>query len=175
MTQSYRFWKGENITSMTGSNIFVYGANPEFRNGAGAAKAAQKFGAPRYGAGRGIVGNTYGLITKNLKPGFVEKETGILYEKDGYKSVSPEQISTNIDELYQCALENPDKTFFVTYKHEAWPNGQPKKSLNGYTSHEMWTMFTKDKDVPSNIRFHNSFRVLANQLESKHSGNDLDH
>ncbi len=28
MSQEYRFWKGDNITSMTGNNIFVYGANP---------------------------------------------------------------------------------------------------------------------------------------------------
>ena len=103
MSQDYRFWKGDNITSMTGNNIFVYGANPEFRNGAGAAKAARMFGAKPYGSGRGIVGNTYGLITKNLKAGYVEQETGIVYEKAGEKSVSPEMISANIDELYECA------------------------------------------------------------------------
>lgn len=28
MSQEYRFWKGDSITSMTGNNIFVYGANP---------------------------------------------------------------------------------------------------------------------------------------------------
>jgi ribA/ribD-fused uncharacterized protein len=159
---TYRFWKGNKITEMTGSNIFVYGANPEFRNGAGGAKAAQKFGAPRYGAGRGIVGNTFGLITKNLKAGYVEKETGIVYEKDGYCSVSPEQISANIDELYQCASTNPEKKFFISYQCETWPNGQPKKSLNGYTSHDMWDMMTKGKNVPDNIRFNESFKVLAN-------------
>lgn len=67
MNAIIKFWKGGDITSMTGNNIFVYGENPEFRNGLGAAKTARNFGAKAYGGGRGIVGNTFGLITKNLK------------------------------------------------------------------------------------------------------------
>ena len=61
--------KGGNITSMTGNNIFVYGANPEFRNGLGAAKAARDFGAKAYGGGRECRQYFFGLITKNLKAG----------------------------------------------------------------------------------------------------------
>lgn len=154
MQNQYRFWRGDNITSMTGNNIFVYGANPEFRNGAGAAKAARAFGAKPYGSGRGIVGNTFGLITKNLEPGFVEPGTGIKYEKAGERSVSKEQIRENIDELYECARNNPDKKFFIVYKNEGG-------NLNGYTPKEMWEMFTEGKQVPENIRFHASFRSLA--------------
>lgn len=150
----YRFWKGNEITSMTGNNIFVYGANPEFRNGAGGAKIARNFGAKAYGGGRGIVGNTYGLITKNLIAGFVEKETGIVYERQGPRSVSPAQISTNIDELYACARNNPHLKFFIAYKHE-------DRNLNGYTSTELWGLFTLNKEVPENIRFHESFKTLA--------------
>lgn len=152
-----RFYKG-NITSMTGNNIFVYGANPEFRNGKGAALLARQFGAKRFGGGRGIVGNTYGLITKNLIPGFVEPGTGLVYEKSGYQSVSPQQIRENILELYETARQNPEKTFFIAYTVDKHPNGRLKKSLNGYTSKDMWEFFTKDIDVPENIRFHNSFR-----------------
>lgn len=152
----YRFWKGDTITSMTGNNIFVYGANPEFRNGAGAAKAARAFGAKPFGGGRGIVGNTYGLVTKNLKPGFVEPGTGIRYDTSGPRSVTPEMIRANIEELYQCARANPEKTFFIAYKNEG-------SNLNGYTPAEMWAMFTQGMDVPGNIVFHNSFRVLAQQ------------
>lgn len=154
MKGSYRFWKGDSITSMTGGNIFVYGANPEFRNGAGAAKAARAFGAKPYGSGRGIVGNTFGLITKNLKPGYVEEATGIRYDKAGPRSVSPDMIRANIEELYQCARDNPDKKFFIVYKNDG-------KNLNGYSPKEMWEMFTQGKDVPENIRFHASFRLLA--------------
>lgn len=166
MNDNYKFWKGEKITSMTGNNIFVYGANPEFRNGAGAAKAARAFGAKPYGSGRGIVGNTYGLITKNLKPGFIEKETGIKYEKSGPRSVSPEQIRANIDELYECARNNPEKKFFIGYTYD-------NKNLNGYTSEEMWDMFTHNKEVPENIRFHESFKLLAKKaISQKKEEND---
>lgn len=157
---NYRFWKGEQITSMTSNNIFVFGSNPEGRHGAGAAKAAVKFGA-LYGQGRGLRGNTYALITKNLTSGFKEENTGIVYSKKGYKSVSPEQISDNISELYECARKHPNCKFFIVYKHETWDNGSPKKSLNGYTSHEMFEFFTKDKVVPENIRFHESFKALC--------------
>lgn len=154
-----KFWKGGNITSMTGNNIFVYGANPEFRNGLGAAKAAREFGAKAYGGGRGIVGNTFGLITKNLTAGFVEKETGIVYESTGYRSVSPEMINANIDELYQCALDNPEKKFFIAYKNDG-------RNLNGYTNKDMWDLFTDNKYVPENIRFHESFRVYLSQTNN---------
>lgn len=150
----YRFWKGDKITSMTGNNIFVYGANPEFRNGAGAAKEARNFGAKAYGGGRGIVGNTFGLITKNLLEGYVEKATGITYGKTNWRSVSPEQIRANIDELYDCARQRPELKFFIAYKNEV-------RNLNGYTSKDMWEMFTQGKDVPENIRFHESFKTLA--------------
>ena len=148
-----RFWKGDKITSMTGNNIFVYGANPEFRNGAGAALQARKFGALPYGGGRGIVENTYGLITKNLKKDFYEKETGITYTEVGERSVSLEMISKNVDELYECAENNPDKTFFIAYNATS-------KNLNGYTPKEMWELFTEGKIVPDNIRFHTSFRMF---------------
>lgn len=158
----YCYWKGDAITSMTGNNIFVYGANPEFRNGAGSAKDARAFGALPYGSGRGIVGNTFGLITKNLKPGHVEQATGIRYDKTGPRSVSPEMIRANIDELYECARANPEKTFFIVYKN----TGQ---NLNGYSPQEMWQMFTEGKVVPENIRFHNSFRPLAEANQGQRS------
>lgn len=99
-----------------------------------------------------------------MKPGFTEKSTGITYEKDGYNSVSPEQISKNIDELYECAKQNSDKLFIVVYKNETWPNGGPKKSLNGYTGEEMFGFFTNNKDIPANIVMHDSFKPLYKKL-----------
>lgn len=156
---NYHFYQGD-ITKMTGSNIFVYGANPEFRNGSGTALLARQFGAPPFGAGRGIVGNTYGLITKNLVPGTVEAGTGIVYKKAGFRSLTPAQIRENIRELYACAAARPELTFFIVYKADRWPNGQLKKGLNGYHAKEMWSFFTHEQEVPPNIRFHNSFRTF---------------
>lgn len=158
-----RFWTGESIKELKENQIFVFGSNPSGIHGAGAAKVAVSFGA-KYGVGRGLQGQTYALITKNLKPGFTEKSTGITYETDGYNSVSPEQISKNIDELYTCAKQNSDKLFIVVYKNETWPNGAPKKSLNGYTGEEMFGFFTNNKDIPDNIVMHDSFKPLYKKL-----------
>jgi len=159
MNNDFKFWKGDNITSMTGNNIFVFGSNPKGRHGAGAAKAAMSFGA-KYGQGRGLQGNAYALITKNLDKGYFEPSTGIVYEKTGMKSVSPEQIKANIAELYECAENNPDKKFFIAYKVD-------NKNLNGYTSEEMWSFFTEGQKVPENIRFHESFKKLAYKNQDK--------
>lgn len=155
-----RFWSGDTIKELKENQVFVFGSNPSGLHGAGAAKAAVAFGA-KYGVGRGLQGQSYALITKNLKAGYHEKETGITYATEGYKSLSPEQISENIRELYQCAKQHPDKFFIMAYKNETWPNGSPKKSLNGYTSEEMFELFMNDGDVPENIILHNSFNPLA--------------
>lgn len=154
-----RFWTGETITKLQPNHIFVFGSNPQGRHGAGAAKAALQFGA-QYGVGRGLAGQTYAIVTKNLKAGFTEKATGITYETEGYNSVSFEQIQDNIAQMYDVARANPNLLFIVTYKNETWPNGSPKKSLNGYTGEDMWNMFTHNMDVPDNIVFHASFKTL---------------
>lgn len=158
-----RFWTGDTIKELKDNQIFVFGSNPQGRHGAGAAKAAMSFGA-KYGVGRGLQGQTYALITKNLEANYKEKSTGIVYEKEGYNSVSPDQISKNIEDLYECARNHPDKIFAVVYKNETWPNGAPKKSLNGYTSEQMFGFFTKDKEVPANIVMHDSFKPLYKKL-----------
>lgn len=151
-----KFWNGSVITTLASNEIFVFGSNPEGRHGAGAAKAAIKFGA-RYGCGRGLYGQTYALVTKNLSPGFKEASTGILYHKEGYRSVSKEMIRENIRELYECARNHPDKDFLITYQYEIYPNGSPKKSLNGYDSQEFLEMLVIDQDIPENIVFHSSY------------------
>jgi hypothetical protein len=53
----------ENITELTDNQIFCYGANASWKHGAGAAKAALKFGA-KHGFGP-VCGATYGIPTKD--------------------------------------------------------------------------------------------------------------
>ena len=178
--ENMQFWTGTYITKLAENEIFLYGSNPQGINGAGAAKAAMSLSkGAKHGVGRGFNGsNAYALVTKSLNAGFLEKSTGILYDKEGYCSVSPEQIRANIDELYETAKkpEHLDKKFLVTYQYEAWPNGTPKKSLNGYTSQEMLEMFVKDKDVPPNIVFHESYKPHLEKLyknQNKQSNGEL--
>lgn len=178
--EEMEFWTGTHITKLAENEIFLYGSNPQGINGAGAAKAAMSLSkGAKNGIGRGFNGsNAYALVTKSLNAGFLEKSTGILYDKEGYCSVSPEQIRKNIDELYEIARspEHKDKKFLVSYQYESWPNGTPKKSLNGYTSQEMLEMFVKDKDVPSNIVFHESYKPHLEKLyknQNKQSTGEL--
>lgn len=148
------YWKGKLITKLNDNEIFVFGSNPEGRHGAGAAKNALRFGA-KYGIGRGICGQTYALVTKNLKKNFLEKETNILYTKTGFKSVSKQQIENNIKDLYNFANKNNHLDFLISYKIEYIKN-IPKKSLNGYNCLEMAEMFCCE-DIPDNIVFHESY------------------
>ncbi len=154
MTERF-YWNGNLIKELNDNEIFVFGSNPEGIHGAGGAKAALSFGA-KYGLGRGLSGKTYALVTKNLHAGFKEKTTGIIYSKEGYCSVSKEQIKNNIDELYECAQKKTNNNFLITFQYDTFPNGTPKKSLNGYTSQEMFEMFYRE-DIPNNIVFHESY------------------
>ncbi len=155
-----QYWSGKFITSLKEDEIFVFGSNPEGRHGAGAAKAAVDFHYAQYGNPRGIQGKSYAIVTKNLKAGFIEKQTGIQYTLEGEKSVSPEMIRHNINELYALAKlpEYQNTKFLITYQFDTWPNGSPKKSLNGYTSQEMLEMFVRS-DIPPNIVFHESYKA----------------
>lgn len=149
-----RYWTGEQITKLEPNYVFVFGSNPEGRHGAGAAKAALKFGA-KYGIGRGLQGQTYALVTKNLKEGFVEKlSDGTIktYHKAGYRSISKEDLIDNIKEFYACAEQNKHLKFFVAYKADS-------KNLNGYSSQEMFEMLTTYK-IPDNVYLHSSFRIF---------------
>lgn len=170
-----KYWNGKTINSLLDNEIFVFGSNPTGIHGAGAAKAALKFGA-KMGFSRGLSGKTYGLVTKNLtgKAGFIEKSTGIVYDKEGECSVSPQMISSNIDELYEFAKKNPQMNFLITYQNELDSFGNPKKTLNGYTTNEMMSLFIIDKDIPQNIIFHNSYQhFLELHFKNKDSSQQL--
>lgn len=154
-----RCWTGDTITKLESNYIFVFGSNPEGRHGAGAAKAALKSGA-KCGIGRGLQGQTYALVTKNLKEGFVEKlpdGSTKVYNKSDHRSISKEDLIENIKEFYDCAGQHQDLKFFVVYKADS-------KNLNGYSSKEMYEMFTI-YEIPDNVYLHSSFRVFKEILK----------
>ena len=89
-----------NITSLQPNQIFVFGSNTEGKHGAGAAKDAfQKFGAEYYNP-RGLQGQSYAIVTKDLK--------------QGERSIPLEQIASQLEELAQTAKGMPDKEFLLT-------------------------------------------------------------
>lgn len=128
--------------------IFVFGSNPEGRHGAGSAKVARnKFGA-KQGQGSGLMGHSYGLVTKDLRI-------------KGTRSVSKEDIEKNIEELYNVAKSMPDKKFKIAYR-----NSRDEVTLNGYSGLEMAEMFLS-MDVPENIYFSNVWKPIIKELQNK--------
>jgi len=153
-----RFYEGH-INSLKENEIFVFGSNPEGRHGRGAAKYAKdKFGAI-YGKGRGLQGQSYALPTKNLTPNYEEqisKRKKIVYEKSGDKSLSKEQIKTNIKELYKLVRTMPESHFYIAYQNDY-------NNLNGYSSEEMFDLFTEKLKIPKNIYFSDTFKEMAKE------------
>ena len=144
-----KYWSGKVIEALEPNQVFVFDSNPEGHHSMGTAKAAMKFGAV-YGKGRGLQGQTYALVTKNLKAGFTEPN-GITYPTAGKHSVSLARIVTSIIELYTLADKMPDKDFLVAYQNNS-------NSLNGYTPQEMFRCFKDNIPMPSNIVMHESFK-----------------
>lgn len=142
------------VKNLEPHQIFVFGSNPEGIHGAGAAKVAKDYYGAILGKGRGLMGRSYGLVTKNLSKGFFEKETGITYDLAGERSVSKTQILLNIIELYLYASANTQLEFMVAYT--------PAPNLNGYTPIEMAELFLS-VPVPNNIVLNEELIEMYNE------------
>lgn len=146
------------IVDLLPHQIIVFGSNPEGRHGAGTALFALKHHGAKYGIGRGLVGNSYALVTKNLTPYYYEKSTGIEYVKSGFKSVTKEQIVDNIRELYSVASLHSDKEFYIAYTDKGY-------NLNGYSCIELCEMFILAGDIPDNMYFHEGFAIKLQEIK----------
>lgn len=128
------------INNLAENQIFVFGSNVDGWHGAGTAKIAlEKFGAI-YGKGYGLNGQSYGLVTVDLKERRAPSRT-----KD--------QIKKEIDLLYQFAKIKNDKEFLIAYTATG-------TNLNGYSSAEMAKMFASFK-IPNNVIFEDEFSRLV--------------
>jgi hypothetical protein len=116
----------EIITSLQPWEIFVYGSNQFARHGAGSAKAAfENFGAILGDSPMGLVGQSYGIITKSF--------TDV--------PVTLDFIEDQVKVLYRFAILRPGLTFYVTKIGTA---------LAGFTIPEIANIF-KALETPSNI------------------------
>jgi len=138
------------VTSLQPNQIFVFGSNPEGKHGAGAAKYAKdNFGATS-GQGEGLQGKSYALPTKDLR----------VKENNSLRSISPEDITSNIKKLYDVARQNSTKEFLVSDYSES--------NLNGYSGQEMAYMFSNAGPIPSNIVFNENFdELITTQLSTQ--------
>jgi hypothetical protein len=85
------------IDSLKHNEVFVFGSNTGGKHGIGAARDAMNWGA-EYGKNSGRQGQTYAIITKDLKKGFV-----------GWKF-----IVEQLKELINYAESNDDLIFLLT-------------------------------------------------------------
>lgn len=124
--------------------ILVFGSNTQGRHGKGSALLAlQKWGA-KYGQARGLQGNSYAIVTKDLTKMF-------------HPSIPEISILIEIDKLYTIAKLSPNKEFYVVYKG----NGN---NLNGYTPLQMAKMFGVFINIPDNIIFEENFAEFVNSI-----------
>jgi hypothetical protein len=87
------------IKELKENEIFVFGSNRQGRHGKGAALTARnKFGAI-YGQSEGLQGQSYSIITKELR-----KE---------YQPVSLGEIKLGVDTFIQFTKDNKHLTFYV--------------------------------------------------------------
>jgi len=127
------------INKLENNQIFVFGSNTQGRHGKGSALfARQKFGAI-YGQPKGLQGQSYAIVTKDLK-------------KRKHPSIKSSDIIDQIKELYLFAKENSELEFVVAYSGT-------KENLNGYSNQEMADMFS-NIEIPKNIIFEYEFYKL---------------
>lgn len=135
-----KIYKGK-IKSIKPYQIFVFGSNSDGRHGKGSALfARQKCGAI-YGQAKGLQGNSYAIITKDLN-------------KYIHPSISKEFIIEQIKELYEFAISEDGLKyeFIVAYSGI-------KENLNGYSCQDMAEMFSVYK-IPNNFVFEENFYKL---------------
>lgn len=87
------------IQRLDKNQVFVFGSNRQGRHGKGAALTARtKFGAI-YGQAKGLQGQSYAIVTKELR--------------SNYKPVTIDEVKEGIDNFIIFAKENTDLTFYV--------------------------------------------------------------
>ena len=107
------------------NDVFVFGSNTEGRHGAGAAQVAHNVHGAKWGTAEGRQGNSYAIVTKDLRKGI--------------RSIPLGYIALQVQDFLKYAGENPDERFIVT---------QIGCGLAGYRPKEIAPMF---RGAPSNV------------------------
>jgi len=129
--KTVKTYKGK-IEKLEPNQVFTFGSNTEGRHGKGSALTARlNFGAI-YGCPQGMQGQSFALITKDLR-------------KSIHPSRTQRQIMQQIGQLYDFATKHPEMEFLVAYTGKG-------TNLNAYSSQEMANMFSF-MEIPENIVF----------------------
>jgi hypothetical protein len=130
------------IKALPDNGIFVFGSNPQGIHGAGAAAVAKSYFGAKYGQGYGLMGQSYGIVTKDLR-----KRIDL--------SVPSNEIEKQIKDLYNLAEARTDLDFYIAYSSKG-------SYLSGYTPEQMANMFSSQKPIPPNVIFEEGFSKLLN-------------
>lgn len=114
--------------------VFVFGANREGRYGKGAALIARQHHGAIYGQAEGLQGNSYGIITKELRRGFPK--------------VALKEIRIWVDKFLRFARKHPELQFQVS------PIGC---GLAGFTPEQIAPLFERS---PDNVGLPVEFEVV---------------
>lgn len=111
---------------MDNNTIFLFGANVQGRHGAGAALYAWQNHGAIYGQPRGLQGNSYAIVTKELR-------------RD-HPKITLAYIASEVNEFLKYARLHPELTFNVT---------RIGCGLAGFTDEQIAPLF---KDHPFNCK-----------------------
>lgn len=123
--------------------IFVFGSNTEGRHGKGDALEARLHHGAVYGQSRGLQGNAWAIITKDLSK--------------GKRSIPLDYIKAQVLELIAFACIHPQED----YKFLVSPIGC---GLAGYTPEEIAPFFEKS---PPNVILPDVFKRVLHNLNNK--------
>lgn len=82
------------------SDVFVFGSNTQGRHGKGAALHAKKYYGAVYGQASGRQGNSYAIITKELRP--------------NYPPVTLADVEREVSTFLEYIKNTPDDLFHLT-------------------------------------------------------------
>lgn len=95
----------EHVAHLQSNEVYVFGANKKGVHGRGSALHARSFGA-KIGVGKGHVGQTYGIPTRDCHPIPGSK-------KLHFTNLSLQEIKIYVDEFIEYAARNSQLTFLV--------------------------------------------------------------
>jgi hypothetical protein len=114
----------DNVTKLEKNQIFVFGSNRQSKHGKGAALIAfKKFGAI-YGQPEGLQGQSYAIITKELR--------------SNYPPVTLDDVERGVIRFLKFAEDNPDLEFLVV---------KIGCSLAGFKIEDIAAIFQRNMDL----------------------------
>ena len=119
---------------------FVFGSNSEGRHGLGAAREALLNWGARYGQARGLQGNSFAIVTKELRP--------------DWPAVSIGEVADEVFMFLRFARRNPTMVFRLT------PIGCGHA---GFVPEQIAPLFAK---APDNVLLPDEFKVVLKGMKN---------